>query len=173
MYSEFLEARIKAKEIDLGRARLEEQRRKLLLEIEHLTGLSDIRAKELSLSFVDENIANYPTAEREELIDKALETNVQLELLGRLREVADYKREIAEGGNYLKPDIGLRFELSYGGPRFPLIETDWYGKDDYNLISTLAFVTSIYDGGKLRSEILMSEEELDRKSTRLNSSHYS
>jgi outer membrane protein TolC len=160
VYSEFLEARIKAKEIDLGRTRLEEQRRQLLLELEHLTGISGLRSPELSLDFVDPNIANYPTAGKEKLIERALETNVQLELLGRLREIADYKRQIAKGGNYLKPDIGLRFELSYGGPRFPLIEPDWYGKGDYNIISTLAFVTSIYDGGKLRSEILMSEEEL-------------
>ncbi len=51
-------------------------------------------------------------------------------------------------------------ELSYGGPRFPFIEPDWYGQDDYNLISTLAFQTTFYDGGKLRSEIKMKEEEV-------------
>ncbi|MFP4564233.1 MAG: TolC family protein, partial [Spirochaetia bacterium] len=160
VYSELLEARIKAKEIDLGRAKLEEQRRQLLLELEHLSGISGLRSTELSFNFVDPNISNYPTADKEELVEHALKSNTQLELLGRLRKIADYKRQIAQGGNYLKPDIGLRFELSYGGPRFPLIEPDWYGKGDYNIISTLAFVTSIYDGGKLRSEILMSEEEL-------------
>jgi len=160
VYSEFLEAQIQAKEINLAEYQLREQKEQTLLDLSHTTLIEDLTIKDLDLSYVNENTEDYHLPPSEELMQAALKNNLDLQVLSSLKEVANYKLEIAEGKGYLKPDIGIRFELSYGGPRFPLVEKDWYGQDDYNLISTIGFVAKIFDGGKLRSEIELNEEEV-------------
>ncbi len=160
LYGELLEARIKAQEIRLGEYQLKEQQEQALLDLSHATMLDGLEANSIDFSVVDEELNRYAVVPKEELLEEAMGNNMDLKLLESMKNVADYKMRIARGKNYLKPDIGVRFELSYGGPRFPFIETGWYGVDDYNLISTLAFTTKLFDGGKLKAEIALSREEL-------------
>ena len=160
LYSELLEARIQAQKINLAENRLKQQKEQAFLDIRHTTLLDDVNYNTLDFSRIDTEVSGYILPRRKALLDRALQENMDLKLLGAMKNVADYKLDIAEGKSYLKPDIGLRFELSYGGPRFPLIEPDWFGQDDYNLISTLAFTATFFDGGKLKSEIRMNEAEV-------------
>lgn len=160
VYSELLEARIQAKEINLAEYELREQKEQILLDLSHTTLIEDLTIKDLDISYVNENTEDYHLPSSDKLMQAALKNNLDLQVLSSLKEVADYKLEIAEGKGYLKPDIGIRFELSYGGPRFPFVEKDWYGQDEYNLISSIGFVAKIFDGGKLRSEIELNEEEV-------------
>jgi outer membrane protein TolC len=166
LYSDLLEARIQAQKINLADNQLRQQKEQVLLDIKHTTLLQDISYAAIDFSDIDINENDYILPDKEALLGRAYTANTDLKLLGALKNVADYKLDIAEGKSYLKPDIGLRFELSYGGPRFPFIEPDWYGQDDYNLISTLAFTATFFDGGKLKSEIMMKETEV-------KASHYS
>lgn len=159
-YSELLEARIQSQKIKLAVNGLRQQKEQAFLDVKHTTLLDDIGYGTLDFSEVSIDTSEYILPEREELLQSARNRNKDLQLLGALKQVADYKLEIAEGDSYLKPDIGLRLELSYGGPRFPFIEADWFGQDDYNLITTLALQATFFDGGKLKSEIRMNEEEV-------------
>lgn len=160
LYSDLLEARIRAKKINLAENQLKQQKEQALLDIKHTTLLDDANYHTIDFSGIDTEVDGYILPDKNALLGRAYTENTDLKLLGALKNVADYKLDIAEGKSYLKPDIGFRFELSYGGPRFPFIEPDWYGQDDYNLISTLAFTATFFDGGKLKSEIIMKETEV-------------
>ena len=44
--------------------------------------------------------------------------------------------------------------------RSPLVETDWYRQDDYNGMVTVAFKTTVWDGGKALNNIKRSESNV-------------
>ncbi len=161
LYTDLLETRIRVQEIYLARTQIESRKKEVMTRLELATSLDDLSMEEISFGQFDEEVTNYVLASEEALIDTAFEKSIDLKLLEQQRAIMAHKLDIAEGKSYLKPDIGLHFELSYGGPRFPLIETDWYGEDDYNLTSTIGLTTKLFDGGRLKQEIEINREELE------------
>ncbi len=160
IYTELLDTRVRVKEIDLAQAQLREQKNQVLIQLKQTTGLEDLPLGSIDFTFIDENIDHYHLSSKEALIEKALNENLNLQLLKKQQEIARHKLKIAKGKSYLKPDIGLHFELTYGGAKFPFIEPDWFGTDDYNITSTIGLTTTIFDGGRLRSDVKINEEEL-------------
>lgn len=159
IYSDLLTTRIKVKEIELGAAEIREKIDNALLELGEAAAMDNLSPDFLVHPEIRDDPGAYTIATREELIDAALLESVDLRLLDRLRRISDLKVSLAKGNWYFKPNLALRFELSYGGPRFPFIETGWFGEDDYGLISSLALVTTVWDGGKVVADIRLSEEE--------------
>ncbi len=161
LYTDLLETRIRVQEIYLAHTQIESRKKEVMTRLALATSLDDLTMKAISFGQFDDEITNYVPANEETLIDTAFEKSIDLKLLEQQRAIMAHKLDIAKGKSYLKPDIGLHFELSYGGPRFPLIETDWYGRDDYNLTSTIGLKTKLFDGGRLKQEIKINKEDLE------------
>lgn len=164
LYPELLDAKMKAEEITLAAMRTANEIEQMLLELEQLTGIRSIKREDINFSDVDSSLAFYTFEDQDALLKQAVENNIDLQLLQRNRMISAHKLDIAKGKHYLKPDIALHVELSYSGPRFPFIETDWFGQDDYNITSTLAIRTKIFDGGEILSDIRIQETEMEQVS---------
>ncbi|MFP4443890.1 MAG: TolC family protein [Spirochaetia bacterium] len=159
--ADLLDAEIKAKEVEIEQRRLETEKGQIITRIRSLTGIADLTFRDLSFSFVDESLPDKELPAPESLIGKAQSGNPGLKLLEKLKQIDLLKLEIAKGTGYLKPDLGLQLDLGYTGPRMPLVETDWFRKNDYGLTVSLGVTTKVYDGGKLASEIALSRQDTE------------
>ena len=74
-------------------------------------------------------------------------------MLSQLKEVNEISVEIAKGYENWKPDIAVQVTAGYGGSRFPLIEPNWYRKDDWSANISFGIKTTIWDGGKKLNDI--------------------
>jgi len=161
LYADVLNTEIKAKEIGVEQRRLEKERGQLLSRLRSITGQDGLDVASVDFGFVDEDLAEKKLPDAESLIKRAERNNADLQLLSKLKEIDNLKLKIAEGTGYLKPDLGLRMQLSYSGPRLPLMETDWLRQDDYGLTLSVGISTKVYDGGRLASEIALSRRETE------------
>jgi outer membrane protein TolC len=159
--ADLLDAEIKAKEVEIESRRLETEKGQIITRIRSLTGITGLTLRDLDFSFVDERLPEKELPSPESLIGKAQSGNPGLKLLEKLKQIDLLKLEIARGTGYLKPDLGLQLDLGYTGPRFPLMETDWLRKNDYGLTISLGVTTTVYDGGKLASEIALSRQDAE------------
>ena len=153
-----MEARIQAMEIDIAKAGVEDEYAKMLSALETLTGLSFDELEEIHfVPFISDADA-FLTQDIDELTEAAIsEDRLTLQILEKLIEINSLTQNIAEASVYWKPDVALQLSVDYSGSRFPLIETDWYRKDDSNLNITLALKTTVWDGGKKINNIKRSE----------------
>jgi len=153
LYQDLLDARIQAKEIDIASVEINDQFSSLILGIEKITGLKNLTRDQLN--FVpDDDGAVYNTEERKTLMDMALNDKQEsIVILAKLEKVSEYSNKIAKASVYWKPDLALNISLGYSGSRFPLIETDWYRKNDYSANATIAIRTTVFDGGKKLNDI--------------------
>ena len=156
-----LNAKINAKQIDIAIAELEQQKSQIILELSHFSGIDNINYKNFDFSFI-KPIDSFIVYTKEDYINNAIESNSGIQALNSLQEINKLRVEISKGSFYLKPDIGLHFELGYAGPRFPFVEKDWYRQDAINFTATIALQTNIWDGGKIKADIKKSTEELNR-----------
>ena len=149
--SEALSVKVKAGQIDVAYEQL--KREKLLMEtsIAKLVGLKSFSSDELSISELElQTLISETSAEQlSYYLDLALSDNrTNIAMLYGMNNIAEYSKKISDASVNWKPDIALVVNAGYGGSRFPLVETDWYGQDDWNLIVTLAIKTTLFDGGK-------------------------
>lgn len=154
LYQDLLDARIQAKEIDIASVEIKDQYSSLVLGIEKITGLKNLNREQLAF-IPDEALYKITApAERELLMEKALHDNQEsITILEKLEQVSVYSQKIARASVYWKPDLALNLSLGYSGSRFPLIETDWYRKNDYSANATIAIRTTVFDGGKKLNDI--------------------
>jgi len=92
----------------------------------------------------------------------AIENNLQLKQISIFKKIVEKQYEIINASNYLKPDIGLRVEISYYGPRFPLFETGWFTQNDYNITISFGISTIIFDSGALKAKIEQAKDEIKK-----------
>lgn len=153
MYQDLLDARIQAKEIDIASVEIKDQFASLILGIEKITGLKNLTREQLQF-IPDVETAEYGIQKRAELMAKALDDKQEsITILAKLEQVGVYSNKIAKASVYWKPDLALNLSLGYSGSRFPLIETDWYRKNDYSANATIAIRTTVFDGGKKLNDI--------------------
>jgi outer membrane protein TolC len=129
--SDYLAARIKVKEIDLGLAVLVERRERLLAELSAMTGIRDLRLEQLSLAAP---IAGSPIMAEDGAADAVAAGSYDLALASAFVELKAELQRLAQAQARSLPDLGLSVELSYAGSRFPFLEKDWDDKGDYQLI---------------------------------------
>jgi len=153
-----LDARIQAMEIDIAKAGIEDEYTKMLSSLEKLTGLSFDELEEIRY-IPDKSAADaFLLHDVKVLQENAVaEDRLSLQILQKLIEINALTLNIAEASVYWKPDVALQLSVDYSGSRFPLIETDWYRKDDSNLNITLALKTTVWDGGKKLNDIKRNE----------------
>jgi len=157
-------ARIKLKEIDIAAARLDERRDRLLSELASMAGLRSLAMTDLRLELP---AAGSPRWSEDEVYELALEGSYDLALMATLLEAKRGLRDMAEKEARGLPDIGLHVKLSYGGSRFPFIETDWFGQDDYQLTFSLGtsgniFGSAVKAGEAAKARAQLSEAEAQK-----------
>ncbi len=157
VHLDVLEAKIQAQQLSIALYSLEEQFNSLLLGLRKLTGIDTLEWDEIMYFPPESDFYTAAEWNKATLEEAALgSSNQNLAILDHLVQVADYTKDIANASVYWKPDFALQFSLGYSGSRLPLVETDWYRKDDYSANITLALKTTVWDGGKKINDIKRS-----------------
>ncbi|MBN2875581.1 MAG: TolC family protein, partial [Spirochaetales bacterium] len=159
--AELASARIKLKEIDIARARLGEQRDRLVSDLASMAGLQALSPQDLRLEPPRAGTTRWNEEESYLLV---AEGNYDLALVASLLEVKRGLKTLAETEAKGLPDIGLHVELSYGGSRLPFVETDWFGQDDWQLTISLGTSGNLFGNpvkagaaAKARAELAEAE----------------
>lgn len=155
--AELASARIRLKEVDIAAVRLDERLDRLLSELASIAGLPALASDELALEAAPAGRSRWDESAAQDL---ALEGSLDLALLASLVEAKEGLRDLAEKEAKGLPDIGLRVELSYGGSRFPLIEKDWFGQDDYQLTFSLGTSGNIFGNAVKAGEAAKARAQL-------------
>lgn len=164
LHQDVIEARIKAKELDIAKQGVVEQIKTQLIELQRITGITDLTFEQIDYTFDDSNTSIYSTDEntRSDFMDAALSGNrPTIKMVTQAKVVNDLAAQIAKDSVYWKPDIGFQASASYGGSRFPFFEKNWTRKDDYNLNFSLGIKTTIWDGGKKLNDISRSKSNAE------------
>ncbi len=161
LYTELLAARINAKQLAIAGAELNEQKEQALLALSKLTGIKELTWQMLDFS-VMKDVNDIELLSKDAYYESALKNSPEIRMLEKLKDINELRVEISKGTAPYKPDIGLHIELGYSGPRFPFIETDWFGQDSLSLTTTLALQTTVYEGGKQQLQVKKDLEELEK-----------
>lgn len=144
-----LDAKIKAKQLDIAQQDLKEQIKQQLLELERSTGLENLSAENIEYFFDEQSILKILENDREQMLQKAISADkLSIKLLTQLNEVNKTAEKISKASVNWKPDFALQLSAGYGGSRFPLFEPNWLRKDDYTANISIGLKTTVWDGGK-------------------------
>ncbi len=159
LYQDVLETRVLLKEIEIASAEVKREKEKAYLALERLSGMDEIDHFAFFFGSIPENSGIYDTLSEEEMVERAYKRNLGIRLLELQGKAAKEEISIVRGKNYMKPDIGLHVEASVSGSRIPFIGDDWEDKNNWNLTSTIAFKTTVFDSGVISAEIDISEKK--------------
>ena len=149
LHQDVVEARIQAKELEIAEQDINEQIKNQLLELERTSGITGLTIENIDYSVDEAEIEKIMILNRDEVETQALSGNqLSIKMLTQLQEVNKIAEKIAKGYVNWKPDVALQASASYGGSRFPFIETNWRRKNDYSLNVSLGIKTTVWDGGK-------------------------
>ncbi len=158
-----LSVKVQARQLDVAKAQVDQQVLLMMTEIGNLCGMSDLKAGEIEFdetSFESE-LENLLEADYLTLSAKCLsDSRTNFQLLGKLSSVAELAHSIAGASVNWKPDMALVVNADYSGSRFPFVEKDWYGKDDWSATITVALKTTVLDGGKAIRNVKRTESEV-------------
>lgn len=160
--TDYLTIKIHIKEIDIALSALNEKKQRLLTELAGMTGLKSLTMESLSLALIPLEIL--PISDANILYKQIVCNNYDI-LLGTIYLEAKQKLvELAQIQAKGLPDLGLRLEVSYSGPRFPFIEIDWARKDDYQITISIATLGNIFGnpGKKAEADKALAELEEGR-----------
>lgn len=154
-------ARISAMEIDVTRQEIMKEYRSNIQELRTLTGNEDLKAEDIDYSVNEDEIQAIVSIDHDELYNLATRSSSEpLTMLRKQTQALQLKKRIAQDSLYWKPDFALQVSLSYGGPAFPLVETNWYRADDYGIYMTLAVKSTVWDGGKKLNDVSYAQSEV-------------
>ncbi len=154
-------AKISAMEVDVKKAELEKEYKDNLKCLKTISALDELEYSSIDYTVNEDEINALSSLDKCDVL--ALVTRSESETISMLRgqtRAYELKKEIARASLYWKPDFALQVSLTYGGSAFPLIEKNWYRKDDYGLYITLAISTTIWDGGKKLNAVKYAESEV-------------
>ena len=164
-----LSVKVQARQLDVAKAKIDQQVVMMVSALRSLTGLPDLEASDIEFdeSGFDSVLAELRASDYETLCSQCLsDRRITFRLLSALESIADLTSNIAGASVNWKPDFALVVNADYSGSRLPFVETDWYGKDDWSATVTVALKTTIADGGKAirnvkRTASDVSEARLD------------
>lgn len=159
---EVKENEINALQVDVTLSEINAQYSSNLTALRTMTGILDLEREDISFTPDEESFYSLAKEDRNELIKIATsQSQPTLQMLSHMQSAMEYSEKVSKASVYWKPDLALQISASYGGSRVPLIETDWYRKNDYHGMITVAFKTTIWDGGKALNEIKRSESNVN------------
>ena len=154
LHQDVVDAKIQAKELEIAQNDVVEQINNQLIELRRITGIDELTAENIEYEINEDDFTAILKQNKDELLKNALDENqLSLKMLSQLKEVNEISVEIAKGYENWKPDIAVQVTAGYGGSRFPLIEPNWYRKDDWSANISLGIKTTIWDGGKKLNDI--------------------
>lgn len=154
LVQDVVEAKIQAKELEIAQRDVLEQIQNQLLELERMTGLQNLEISLLDYEFYENETLSVMNLDRHQAEEMALSGNQQsIKMLEKLKDVNVAAGKIAKASVNWKPDVALQASASYGGPRFPFFEPNWYRKDDYSINISLGLKVTVWDGGKKLNDV--------------------
>lgn len=169
LHQDVVEARIQAKELEIAEQDVTEQIKNQLLELEQISGITGLTIENINYSIDDAEIEKIMALNRDEVEKQALSGNqLSIKMLTQLQEVNKIAEQIAKGYVNWKPDLALQASASYGGSRFPFVETNWRRKNDYSVNVSLGIKTTVWDGGKKLHDV--SRKISESKTAEINKS---
>ena len=158
---EVKENEINALQVDVTLSEINAQYSSNLTALRTMTGLLDLTREDISYIPDEESFYTLAEEDRNALIKSATsQSQPTLQMLSHMQSAMEYSEKVSKASVYWKPDFALQVSASYGGSRLPLVETDWYRQDDYNGMVTVAFKTTVWDGGKALNNIKRSESNV-------------
>ena len=158
---EVKENEINALQVDVTLSEINAQYSSNLTALRTMTGLLDLTREDISYIPDEESFYSLAKEDRNALIKSATsQSQPTLQMLSHMQSAMEYSEKVSKASVYWKPDFALQVSASYGGSRLPLVETDWYRQDDYNGMVTVAFKTTVWDGGKALNNIKRSESNV-------------
>ena len=158
---EVKENEINALQVDVTLSEISAQYSSNLTALRTMTGLLDLTREDISYIPDEESFYSLAKEDRNALIKSATsQSQPTLQMLTHMQSAMEYSEKVSKASVYWKPDFALQVSASYGGSRLPLVETDWYRQDDYNGMVTVAFKTTVWDGGKALNNIKRSESNV-------------
>jgi outer membrane protein len=164
--ADLLQTRVQAAEVGLARTEIESRIDQSLAQLAAATGLEMSGVEALDFGAVEDLSDGAEIGPAEALVERATANSSELALLESQVDAANLQRRLSEAGSYFKPDIGLSIQLQFAGPRFPFVERDWYRQDQPNNVVSVGLQTTVFDGGRISSEI--EAERLDLGAARLD-----
>ncbi|WP_022931663.1 TolC family protein [Treponema bryantii] len=172
IHQDVVDAKIQAKELEIAKQDLVENIKDQLLELERITGITELKFEEIDYSFVpalEEDFNVLLNSEPDELENQILSGNqTSMKMLTQLEEVSRTAEKISRGYENWKPDFALQMSGGYSGSRFPLFEPNWRRKDDYSINISIGLKTTIWDGGKKIRDISRKMSEVETASINKN-----
>lgn len=154
LHQDVVDARIQAKELEIAQNDVTEQINAQLIELKRVTGIDNLILEDIIYNLDEEKITSVLNQQKDVLEEKALDdSQLSLKLIRQLKEVNEISVKIAQGYENWKPDVAVQITAGYGGSRFPLLEPNWYRKDDWSATISLGIKTTIWDGGKKLNDI--------------------
>ena len=161
LQTDILAARLLLSEISLGELAIAENTATSLLAIQSLAGLDDLGLEAILLP-ADRNrqSLSYNRSDRERLLHRVMESNLSLKMLNIQTRANEKQLAAFKGRSYGKPELGLFFQLTYGGALFPFFQSGWKEDNSLNMTATLGIRSLLLDGGTMYHSIRQREESL-------------
>jgi len=153
---EQLETELKLQDIELALLESKYSSTEQTLKLHSLTSNRDFSA----YTYNEKAIKELLRVPLETLVDESLSPrHASLQALTALKKATQAAEKLAKGSFYGKPDLALVVSAGYSGPRFPFVETDWYGQDDYDFTISVGLKTTLFDGGKIANSIKRAKSQ--------------
>ena len=139
---------------------IQQQQENIYASLEQLTGIENISSYEIVEDIEISNILSLLEQPLSNIIEQSTNASQNsIQALNAMQSASLEASKIAKGSAYAKPDFALEISARYSGSRLPLIETDWYGQDDYSFTISVGMQSTIFDGKK--SLIALQEAQSD------------
>jgi len=156
------ETRLQVQQITMAKLEIQHAIDTQILELQRLSGRKDVSATNIFQSYDEETLTSFLETPVSALVDKALAADQPaLMAVSTFEKITTEAEKIAKGSFYGKPDVALVINATYGGPKFPIIDSDWQEKDTYDLTVSVGFKTTLWDGGKILNEIRRAASQVE------------
>ncbi len=156
-----IKAKIDAMEIDVTRQEIVKEYKTNLQELRTITANDSLESTDIEYSPNEEEIQAIVAIDHDQLYELATRSSSEpLTMLKKQTQALQLKKKVAEDSLYWKPDFALQVTLNYGGSAFPLLETNWYRKNDYGLYITFAIKSTVWDGGVKLNDVSYAQSEI-------------
>lgn len=159
--TDLISAEIGLQEAQIGLRQLRYERDLQLVHLRSLTGRDELGVEQI-VAEIPEQWEQQPLFPTEILTRRAREASAALDALEVAQTVAQLNAEIARLTASARPDLGLVLQLSFEGPRVPLLEPDWYGQNELGLVASLGVQTTVFDGGRSASSASVAQRGAER-----------
>lgn len=159
--ADVLESRVRAAEIDLAIQEVDNRIETILVEVRSRTGRPELAVEDVAAPRLPE-LTDFPIPDMDSAIARSLSGSLEISLTSAQQTVRQAQVDVAQAGGTLRPDVGLKFRLSYSGPRLPFVETGWFGENTGNLVASVGFSTTVFDAGRSRRGVESARSESRR-----------